>query len=97
MQRTEWGAMTDARLIAGTLRRAHELGADIHTMLARAMRPKVLVMVSDTSFSEERNAQARTAGFVFDRPTKTWRRTMAATDVATLPFRTRIVTTTEER
>jgi DNA polymerase III epsilon subunit-like protein len=79
-------AMTDARLIAGTLRRAHELGSDVPTMLARAMRPKVLFEVADKSFSEERNALAKAAGFAWNAGARSWQRKMCPADVSALGF-----------
>jgi DNA polymerase III epsilon subunit-like protein len=62
-------ATDDVLLVARLLERLGELGADVPALIARAMRPKVRVIVADTSFSEERNAQAKTAGFTFDRAT----------------------------
>lgn len=84
-------ALDDVLTLAALFERVAELGADIPALIERAMRPKVLVMVAETSFSEERNALAKAACFAFDRPTKTWRRRMAAADCAALPFATRVL------
>lgn len=84
-------AMTDAGLIASTLTRAVELGADLPAMLARAMRPKALYEVADRGFSAERNALAKAAGFAWIEKARAWQRKMCPEDVGALGFEVRAV------
>lgn len=81
-------ALADCLLLARLLERVAELGHDIDAMLARAMRPKVKV-VSLAPF--ERKDEVKAAGFRWDPGAKVWWRTIAAEDVAALPFRCRVV------
>jgi len=77
-------ALTDCMLLAKVLERVVELGHDLPTILARAMRPKALFRVSDTNFDEARNALAKAHSFRWEKPY--WVRSMAIEDAASLPF-----------
>jgi DNA polymerase III subunit epsilon len=79
-------AMTDAMLIVRTLERVVELGHDLPAILARAMRPRALFMVADTSFDAARNELAKQAGFAWDNATRRWTKRIALDDVGSLPF-----------
>lgn len=81
-------AITDCLLLARLFERVAERH-DLQTMLARAMRPKALFEVADKAFSEERNAQAKAAGFSWNAKARAWQRRMCPDDVAALPFATR--------
>lgn len=80
-------ATDDVLLVARLLERSAELGHDIDAMLAKAMRPKVLVEVAERGFDEARNALCKAHAFRWDAPTKSWRRSIARDDLASLPFR----------
>jgi DNA polymerase III subunit epsilon len=79
-------AMTDVDTIARLLARVHEMGHDLVALLQRAMRPrkKVAALVS-----YDDREKAKTAGFAWDPPTKTWQREMPVDEIAGLPFKTR--------
>lgn len=81
-------ALADADLIARLLTRCHELGHDLQTMLARAMRPKVLIRGLQR-FDD--NQLAKDAGFRWDGERKWWLRRMFLDDAAALTFPWRIV------
>lgn len=58
---------------------------------AEALRPKSLYAVADTSFSAERNALAKAAGFRWTPDVREWRATLADEDAEKLPFAVRKV------
>lgn len=77
-------ALTDCMLLAKVLERTAELGHDLTALLTRAMRPKALFRITDTSFDEARNVLAKAAGFRWEKPY--WVRSLAIADAASLPF-----------
>jgi DNA polymerase-3 subunit epsilon len=80
-------AAADVDLLARLFTRAHELGADLDALLARAMRPKALFQ-SLQPF--EQNDVAKAHGFRWNDPLlKAWSRRMAIEDVVALPFKVR--------
>ena len=79
-------ALADCLTLARCFERAAEL-TDLDAMLARAMRPKVLVEVADKSFDAERNALAKKYGFAWSPDARAWRRRVAIEDAEQLPFR----------
>lgn len=79
-------ALADCDLIARLLTRSRELGADLAALLARGLRPKAKFAAL---VSYDDREKAKTAGFSWDGPTKTWWRVMAREDAAALPFRVR--------
>lgn len=90
-------AMDDVLLLARLLERVAEM-ADLETLLARAMRPKVLVEAltpKPWEMAEEEWAALKAtlveARFRFDAPTKRWARRMPAEDMGALPFEARVV------
>lgn len=80
-------ALTDCMLIAKTLENVQSSGADLPAILARAMRPRAVFAVRDTSFSAARNELAKANGFRWEKPN--WIRRMAIEDAASLPFEVR--------
>lgn len=78
-------ALDDVLTLAALFDRVAE-SHDVEAMLVRAMRPKAIYEVADRTFSEERNALAKSAGFRWDAPTKSWRKSMAREDAGALPF-----------
>lgn len=90
-------AVDDVLLLARLLERAAEL-VHVETMLARAMRPKVLVEavtpkpweMPDDEWAALK-AQLVEAGFRFESAPKQWARRMPIEDVGELPFETRVV------
>ncbi len=92
-------ALDDVLTLARLFERAAELGADLHAMLARAMRPKVLVAantpkpweIPDSEW-QALKTQLQANGFRFvEQPEKRWQRSIARDDRAGLPFETREV------
>ncbi len=81
-------ALTDCLTIARLLERAHELGADIQAMLARAMVPKSRFVAL---VSYDNRGEAKSAGFQWDPLRKVWHRMMVPSDAAKLPFAVREV------
>lgn len=90
-------AMDDVQLCARLLDRCVEIGVDLSAMLARAMRPKVLVEATTPKPWEMADdewaalkAQLQDAGFRFvEKPVKRWERRIAREDIGTLPFPTK--------
>jgi DNA polymerase III subunit epsilon len=87
-------ALSDVMLMAGVLESVwHERGGldgpdRIRALLARAMRPKVLV---EALVPFDRKEEAKAARFSWNAPKKRWERSMAIEDLAGLPFKTRPV------
>lgn len=81
-------AAADVDLMARLLTRCAEMGHDLGAMLARAMRPKVLVRGLQRF---EDNHMAKAAGFRWDGERKWWVRRMVLDDIAALPFPCSIV------
>lgn len=79
-------ALDDVLTLARLLERAGELGANVHALLSRGLRPKSVFEVSDKRFDEKRNELAKQNGFRWDAPTKSWRRRMAVEDAIRMPF-----------
>jgi DNA polymerase-3 subunit epsilon len=79
-------AMADCDLIARLFTRARELGADLHHLVERALRPKG-EFVAQVSYMDRE--LAKTAGFRWEPESKTWRRRMFLEDVGALPFKTK--------
>ena len=79
-------ALTDCMLIANTLA---SVGEQVPALLARAMRPRAVFAVRDTSFDAARNELAKANGFRWEKPH--WIRRMAVEDAASLPFAVREV------
>lgn len=88
-------ALTDCLTIARLLERVAEMldshhddsGATFDAWLARALRPKVHVEVSDSRFNADMNAVYKEHGFRWaPAPAKRWRRKMFAEDARKLPF-----------
>lgn len=92
-------ALTDCMLIARTLEVVHAQSYDVRAMLARAMRPKVLVAANTPKPWEmpagewdALKSKLLASGFRFvEVPEKRWQRSIARDDVAALPFETREV------
>jgi DNA polymerase-3 subunit epsilon len=92
-------ALTDAMLIAETLRRVQETGHDLVALLADAMRPRVEVVavtprpweVPDAEWSALKD-QLTGAGFRYaERPAKGWYGRVVRDEIASLPFAVREV------
>lgn len=83
-------AITDCLLLVRLLERVSETH-DLEILLLHAMRPKAVYEVAERDFSEERNAQAKAAGFRWEASVKGWRRKMATDDIGKLPFAVREV------
>lgn len=90
-------ALDDVALLARLLERIAEGGADLPALLARAGRPKVLVVAETPppwKMAEEEwtrlKGALKDAGFRFDPTTKAWTRKMPLEDVQALPFPARV-------
>lgn len=83
-------AASDVLTLARLLTAAAKV-TDLGAMLEPATRPRALYAVADTSFSAERNALAKAAGFRWTPEVREWRATLADEDAAGLPFAVRRV------
>lgn len=90
-------ALDDVALLARLLERVAEGGADLPALLARAARPKVLVVAETPppwKMAEEEWARLKgllkESGFRFDSAAKAWSRKMPPEDVPALPFPARV-------
>lgn len=81
-------AAADVDLLCRLFTRAAEMGTDLQAMLARAMRPKVLVQAM-VSYAE--NQRAKDAGFRWDGERRAWLRRIAAEDIAGMGWEFRTV------
>ena len=81
-------ASADVDTLARILTRAAEKGANLETMLQRAMRPKVLCH-SLAPFDQREVVKSH--GFLWNPNQKVWYRTMPLEDTAELPFKVRVV------
>lgn len=79
-------ALTDVSLLVRVFQRAAELGADVPTMLRRALRPRVRFAVAERSFDAARNALVKRHGFAWDAARREWMREMPREDASALPF-----------
>lgn len=84
-------ALPDCLLVAQLLERCAELGADVHAMLERGLRPKAKFAVAESGFDPARNELAKKHLFRWVPESKLWMRTMARDDIAALPFAVREV------
>lgn len=81
-------ALADVDTLVRTFQAAAAM-TDVRAMLARAMRPRVLVQAMVGYDDREK---AKTAGFAWDGASKRWTKRVAVEDVGALPFPTREVT-----
>jgi DNA polymerase III alpha subunit (gram-positive type) len=86
-------AGADVDILVRLFERVAELGHDVDAMIARALRPKVLVVADVpkpwTVSKEEADATKaalKSAGFQWEDAAKRWARRMPREDVAGLPF-----------
>ena len=84
-------------LTLGRLLTAAAKVTDLRALLAPALRPRALYAVADTSFSAERNALAKAAGFRWTPEVREWRATIADEDAEKLAFTVRRVEEKEKR
>ncbi len=85
-------AMADCDLLSRLFSRVAEMGIDMDAFMSYGLRPKAKCVVRDRSFSAERNALAKAAGFAWDNTTKSWHREMAVADMAALQFAVDVIT-----
>jgi len=76
-------ALQDCLLLARLMTRCHEMGHDVRAILAKGLRPQVLV---EAVVSYADRDKARDFGFRWDQQTRRWLRKLAAEDCKDLPF-----------
>lgn len=79
-------AAADVDLMVRSFARAKEIGADLHEMVRKALRPKGKI-ISLAPF--EQKDVVKKHGFTWDPDAKVWWRTMALEDAEQLPFKWR--------
>lgn len=79
-------ALNDCLLIARLLTRCHELGHDLHELLAPGLRPSA-VFQAIVSYADR--DKAKQAGFHREADKRVWTRRMAIEDADKLPFEVR--------
>jgi DNA polymerase-3 subunit epsilon len=80
-------AMADVDTLVRLFQRVAEMGVNVQSMLAKAMRPRVKV-VSLAPF--EQKDVVKKSGFAWDPAARVWWRRMPEEDVSSLPFKARI-------
>jgi DNA polymerase III epsilon subunit-like protein len=79
-------AGADVATMVRLFERVHDMGTDLASMLALAMRPKALFAVADRGFDAARNQKAKELGFRWNAEAKRWERRMTAEQSASMPF-----------